>query len=433
MKIIIIGAGYVGLVQGVCLAELGNDVVCIDINAEKIEKLKKGKCPIYEPGLEELLIKNIRAGRIVFGASIEGYMKNNEMIFIAVGTPAEEDGHADLKYVLAASEDIGKNLSHYQIIVNKSTVPIKTGQLVRKAIEKYYKGDFDVISNPEFLKEGSAVEDFFYPDRIIIGCNGSRDAAKKVALLYAVLNCPILITDLETAEMIKCASNSYLATQISFINSIAAICEKTGADIKEVAKGMRLDKRIGANAFLDAGIGYGGSCFPKDVKSLVQTAKDSGEDFRILEEAEIVNKTQRLKFIEKIKERLKNIKGKKIAVWGAAFKPKTDDIREAPSITIIGELIDLGANVFVYDPAAADNLKKLIPDVHICLNSLEACQDADALLIITEWDEFKQADLKKMREAMKTPLVFDGRNIYSPCRMKKLGFGYVSVGRVESL
>ena len=431
MKIIIIGTGYVGLVQGVCLAELGNEVKCIDIDENKIEKLKKGISPIYEPGIEELLKRNLKSGRIIFDTKLKDHIRENEMIFIAVGTPPEEDGHTDLKYVLAAAEEIGRNLSHYQIIVNKSTVPIKTGQLVQETIQKFYKGDIDVVSNPEFLKEGSAVDDFMRPDRIVIGCNGDEKAAQKVAALYTVLGTPALITDLETAEMIKYASNSYLASQISFINSVAVICEKMDANIEDVARGMKMDKRIGEKAFLNAGIGYGGSCFPKDVKSMIQIAKDNGLDFRMLEESEKVNKFQRLKFIEEVKNKLGNLKDKKIAVWGVAFKPKTDDIREAPSITILEGLVDLGAKIFAYDPVAENNLKKLIPDVNFCSNSLETCEDADALLIITEWDEFKQADLEKIHKKMKDPLIFDGRNIYSPLRMKELGFKYISIGRPE--
>ncbi|MBU4337954.1 UDP-glucose/GDP-mannose dehydrogenase family protein [Patescibacteria group bacterium] len=431
MKIIIIGAGYVGLVQGVCLAELGNQVRCVDIDKEKIEKLKKGISPIYEPGIEELLKRNLKLGRIVFDTAIKSHMAGNEMIFIAVGTPPEEDGHADLKYVLAAAEEIGKNLSHYQIIANKSTVPIKTGQLVRETIAKFYKGDFDVVSNPEFLKEGSAVDDFMHPDRVVIGYAGNKEAAEKVAALYAVLGTPALITDLETAEMIKYASNSYLAAQISFINSLANICEKAGANIEDVARGMRMDERIGKKAFLGAGIGYGGSCFPKDVKSLIQIARDYKNDFKILEESEKVNKIQRLKFIERIKNKLGNLKGKKIAVWGLAFKPRTDDIRDAPSVTIVEGLLDLGAKIFAYDPVSENNFRKIAPDVNFCSSSLDACEEADALVIITEWSEFRQADLEKVREKMRNPIIFDGRNIYSLPRMKELGFKYISIGRPE--
>ncbi len=429
MKIMVIGTGYVGLVQGVCLAELGNDVICIDLDETKVAKLKKGISPIYEPGIEELLQKNIKAGRIHFSAKMEENIKGSEIIFIAVGTPPDGDGRADLRFVLAAAESIGKNMTEYQIIVNKSTVPIGTGQLVKETISKYYKNEFDVVSNPEFLKEGTALNDWMHPDRVIIGDSNGRKAAQKVAKLYEVLGAPTLITNLETAEMIKYASNSYLATQISFINSVAQICEKVGADAVEVAKGMKLDKRIGERAFLGAGLGYGGSCFPKDVEALVQIARDNGVDFKILEEVEIVNKLQREKFILKIKNHFGSLKGKKIAVWGIAFKPKTDDIRMAPSITILEQLIVLGAEIVAFDTVAAKNLHKLMPEIKFADKAIDACQDADALVIITEWDEFKQIDLKKVKSALKTPVIFDGRNIYQPEEVKNLGFKYYSIGR----
>lgn len=431
MKIIIIGTGYVGLVQGVCLAELGNQVCCIDIDEGKIEKLKKGISPIYEPGIEELLKRNLKLGRIVFDTELKNHMKGNEIIFIAVGTPPEENGRTDLKYVKAAAEEIGKNLTHYQIIVDKSTVPIKTGQLVKEAIAKSSKSDFDVVSNPEFLKEGSAVNDFMHPDRIVIGSNGSKEAAEKVAALYKVLGAPMLITDLETAEMIKYASNSYLAMQVSFVNSLAGICKKVGANIEDVAQGMKMDERIGKKAFLNAGVGYGGSCFPKDVASLIQIAKDYDNDFKMLEESEKINKTQRLKFVEEIKNNLGDLKNKKIAVWGLSFKPGTDDIREAPSITIIEGLLALGAKISAYDPVGENNFKKLIPDIAFCPNPLEVCEGADALAIITEWNEFKQMDLEKVREKMKNPVIFDGRNIYPVSKMKNSGFKYISIGRPD--
>lgn len=429
MKIVVIGTGYVGLVQGVCLSELGNDVVCIDIDKKKIENLKKGISPIYEPGIEGILKKNISAGRIVFDTRLKPHMKKSDVIFIAVGTPPDEDGKADLKYVLAAAEEIGKNLTGYQIVVNKSTVPIGTGELVKKTIKKYYKGKFDVCSNPEFLREGSAIEDFMNPDRVVLGDNNGQAAAKKIAKLYEVLNAPILITNLETAEMIKYASNSYLATQISFINSVASICEKVGADVNSVSKGMRLDKRIGEKAFLNAGLGYGGSCFPKDVSALIEIAKENDYQFTLLEEVEAVNKAQRQKFINKIHDTLKDLKGKKVAIWGAAFKPKTDDIREAPSVTIIESLINLGAKIVAFDPVASSNLKKLFPRVSFKENCVDACAGADALAIITEWDEFKQLDLVAIKSKMKHPVIFDGRNIYQPKEMRSLGFKYFSIGR----
>jgi len=429
MKVLIIGTGYVGLVQGVCLAELGNDVVCIDLIEEKVAKLKKGISPIYEPGIEELIVKNIKAGRINFSTSLKDNIAETEIIFIAVGTPPDEDGRADLKYVLAAAEDIGKNLKRYAIVVNKSTVPIGTGEMVRKTIEKHYKGDFDVVSNPEFLREGSAIEDWMKPDRVVIGDSNGHKAAKKVAKLYEVLEAPVLITNLEAAEMIKYASNSFLATQISFINSIAQICEKVGADVCEVSRGMKLDGRIGKRAFLNAGLGYGGSCFPKDVEALIQIATDNHVNFKILEEVEAANKIQRTKFVEKIRSELKSLKGKKIAVWGIAFKPKTDDIRMAPSVAIIEQLEILGAKVVAFDPVAQENLNLIMPEVEFDDNATNACKDADALVIITEWDEFKHIDLKKIKKIMKKPAIFDGRNIYEPENMQELGFEYYSVGR----
>jgi len=429
MKVLVIGTGYVGLVQGVCLAELGNEVVCVDLIKEKIAKLRQGISPIYEPGIEELINKNIKAGRINFSTSLAENIAGAEIIFIAVGTPPDEDGRADLKYVLAAAEGIGKNLKKYAIVVNKSTVPIGTGEMVKKTIQKHYTGEFDVVSNPEFLREGSAIDDWMKPDRVVIGDSNGHKAAKKVAKLYEVLESPILITNLEAAEMIKYASNSFLATQISFINSIAAICDKVGADVTEVSKGMKLDKRIGAKAFLNAGLGYGGSCFPKDVEALIQIAHDNKVDFKILEEVEVVNKIQRTKFVEKIRSELKSLKGKKIAVWGIAFKPKTDDIRMAPSVAIIEQLELLGAKIVAFDPVAQENLNIVMPEVEFDDNATNACKDADALVIITEWDEFRQIDLDKIKKIMKKPAIFDGRNIYEPENMQELGFEYYSVGR----
>jgi len=429
MKITVIGTGYVGLVQGVCLADLGNEVVCVDIDKLKVERLSQGISPIYEPGIEEIIKKNLEAGRIKFVSSIAEGLLESEIVFIAVGTPSDENGRADLKYVIAAAEDIGKNLKDYKVIVNKSTVPIGTGKLVKSTIAKFYKGEFDVVSNPEFLREGSALDDFIHPDRIILGDSNGRSAAEKVAKLYEVLGAPILITSLETAEMIKYASNSYLATQISFINSVANICEKAGADVNEVAKGMKLDKRIGSRAFLSAGLGYGGSCFPKDVQALVKIAKDNGYDFKILEEVESVNKLQRQKFINMIKDHYGDLSGKKIALWGISFKPKTDDIREAPSIPIIEGLISLGAEIYAFDPVAETNLKKLIPEVKFSGNALDVCEGADGLVIITEWDEFKQIDLAKLKKTMKKPVIFDGRNIYNKNDLSKIGIEYYSIGR----
>jgi len=429
MKVLVIGTGYVGLVQGVCLAELGNEVICIDVISEKVEKLRQGISPIYEPGIEELITKNLKAERIKFSTSLKENIKDAEIIFIAVGTPPDEDGRADLKYVKEVAKEIGQSLDHYAIVVNKSTVPIGTGEMVRKTIEKYYKGDFDVVSNPEFLREGSAIEDWMKPDRVVIGDSNGHKAAKKVAKLYEVLEAPILITNLEAAEMIKYASNSFLATQISFINSIAGICEKVGADVVEVSKGMKLDGRIGKRAFLNAGLGYGGSCFPKDVEALVQIAADNKVDFKILEEVEATNQLQRIKFVEKIKAELGTLKGKKIAVWGIAFKPKTDDIRMAPSIPVIKQLVALGAKIVAFDPVAQDNLLRIMPEVNFVAKAVDACRDADALAIITEWDEFRHIDLAKIKRLMKSPMIFDGRNIYDPGAMKEKGLKYFSIGR----
>lgn len=429
MKIAVIGTGYVGLVQGVCLAELGNQVVCIDIDEKKIGKLREGISPIYEPGIEELLAKNIESERLSFETDIKKHLKNIDIIFIAVGTPSDESGRADLKYVLEAAKNIGESLKNYAIIVNKSTVPIGTGQEVKKVIKKYYSGKFDVVSNPEFLREGSALDDFRKPDRIVIGHDHNLKAAEKVAKLYQVLGAPILITGLETAEMIKYASNSYLATQISFINSVANICEVVGADVTDVSKGMKLDKRIGERAFLSAGLGYGGSCFPKDVRALIQIARENKVDFSILDDVEKINKIQKQKFILKIKETIGDLKGKRIAVWGIAFKPKTDDVREAPAISVIESLTDMGAEIFAYDPVAAENAEKLVPEVIFVSRSIDACKKADALVIVTEWDEFKQIDLSQVKLLMKSPIIFDGRNIYDPVDMKDLGFKYYSVGR----
>lgn len=429
MKIVVIGTGYVGLVQGVCLAELGNEVICVDIDKQKIKKLNAGISPIFEPGIEELIHRNLKAGRVKFTTDLPGSLKTSEVIFIAVGTPPDEDGRADLKYVITAAEQIGRNLKHYQIVVNKSTVPIGTGELVRQTIRKHYKGDFDVVSNPEFLREGSAIDDWLHPDRVVIGDSNGQKAAKKLAQIYEVLGAPILITNLETAEMIKYASNSFLATQISFINSVANICEKVGADVAQVANGMKLDQRIGKHAFLNAGLGYGGSCFPKDVEALIQIAADNDVKFSILEEVEAVNAEQRQRFVQKIQQKLGTIKGKKIAVWGIAFKPKTDDIRMAPSVPIIESLISLGAKVTAFDPVAEENLLRLMPEVKFAAKAEDACKGADALAIITEWDEFKQIDLAKIKKIMKTPFIFDGRNIYSPAEMKTLGFEYYSIGR----
>lgn len=428
MKITVIGTGYVGLVQAACLADLGNEVWGIDIDKNKIEKLKAGIIPIFEPGLDEIVKKNYKKGYLHFDTNLSEAIQESEIIFIAVGTPPKTNGEADLSFVETAAENIAKNMNGYKLVVNKSTVPIGTGDLVSNIIKKYYKGDFDVASNPEFLREGSAVSDFMNPDRIVVG-NASEKAKKILAKLYKPLKSPILYTDIKTAEMVKYASNSMLATQISFINSIANICERVGANIEEVAEGMKLDKRIGKYAFLSAGIGYGGSCFPKDVKALVQIARKYDYKFEILEKVESVNYYQRQLMIDKILKALKNPHGKTVAIWGLAFKPKTDDLREAPSVEIIQALQEQGIKIKVYDPVAQDVAKKIFKNIGYTNSPYDTVKNADLLAIITEWDEFKEVDFNKLKKILKNPIIVDGRNIYDQKEMEKLGFKYISIGR----
>ncbi len=428
MKIAVLGVGYVGLVTATCFAELGNDVIGVDIDPKKISNLKKGVIPIYEPGLDDLVAKNVKAGRINFTTKFDDAVKKSQIIFIAVGTPPQEDGSADLQYVLAAAESIAKAANGYKIVVDKSTVPIGTGKMVANTIKKYYKGDFDVVSNPEFLREGSALGDFLHPDRVVIG-HASAKAKKLMRELYKPLNAPILFTNIETAEMIKYASNSLLATEISFINSVANICERVGADVNMVSEGMKLDKRIGKYAFLSAGAGYGGSCFPKDVKALIQIARRHDYHFNILEEVENVNHAQREHIVDNLLKTLKTPKNKTVAIWGIAFKPETDDIREAPAIDIIKSLQENGIKINAYDPVAEENAKLVLKDVKYFKSPLEATKNTDALLIMTEWNEFSQLDLDALKKNLKTPIVFDTRNIYDPATMKKDGFIYKSIGR----
>lgn len=428
MKIAVLGVGYVGLVTATCFAELGNDVIGVDIDPKKISNLKKGIIPIYEPGLDDLVAKNVKAGRINFTTKFDDAVKKSQIIFIAVGTPPQEDGSADLQYVLAAAESIAKAANGYKIVVDKSTVPIGTGKMVANTIKKYYKGDFDVVSNPEFLREGSALGDFLHPDRVVIG-HASAKAKKLMRELYKPLNAPILFTNIETAEMIKYASNSLLATEISFINSVANICERVGADVNMVSEGMKLDKRIGKYAFLSAGAGYGGSCFPKDVKALIQIARRHDYHFNILEEVENVNHAQREHIVDNLLKTLKTPKNKTVAIWGIAFKPETDDIREAPAIDIIKSLQENGIKINAYDPVAEENAKLVLKNVKYFKSPLEATKNTDALLIMTEWNEFSQLDLDALKKNLKTLIVFDTRNIYDPAKMKKDGFIYKSIGR----
>lgn len=429
MNISVIGSGYVGLVTGACFADLGNSVKCIDIDGAKVDRLNKGIIPIYEPGLQEIIRENLQKERIIFTTDYDEGIDGSEVIFIAVGTPSKPNGEADLQYVEMAAKEIAHHLEQDAIIVNKSTVPVGTGDIVTQIIDDNLNGDveFTVVSNPEFLREGSAVFDFMNPDRVVIGDN-SGNAANTIVQLYRPLQCPVIITDLVSAEMIKYSSNAFLATKISFINEIANICEKVGADVKSVVNGMGLDKRI-EPAFLGAGVGFGGSCFPKDTKALVEIAKAYGYDFKILKSVIDVNYLQRYRVVEKLLEHLREVKGKKIAVWGLSFKPNTDDIREAPSYDIISKLLQLGADITAYDPASMEKMKDILDDVRYLGDCYEAVKGADALIIVTEWNEFKQIKFEKLLNIMKTPLIIDGRNIYSPDKMKSMGFIYEGIGR----
>ncbi len=440
MKIGIFGVGYVGLVTGACLAELGNQVICYDIDKTKIDALNNGKIHIYEPGLKEMVERNSKIkNRLAFTNDPEETVKNSEIIFIAVGTPSNDDGSVNLNYVKGAAELIAKNMDSYKIIINKSTVPVGTGNIVAKTITQNYKGNFDVVSNPEFLREGNAIHDFMHPDRIVIG-NGDGvhgahiEAVETVKKLYAPLKSTILVTDINSAEMIKYASNAYLAAQISFINDLANFSELVSADISKVAEGMKLDKRIGKHAFLNAGIGYGGSCFPKDVRGIIDTAKANNYNLSILESVEKVNEKQKTRIVEKLAKHI-NISGKNICVLGLSFKPNTDDIREAPSLDVIKLLLKEKAKVRVYDPVSMDNAKKLFSDSHsdsqieFSKDPYEAAKNSDALLILTEWNEFRELDMKKIKSLMNTALIIDGRNIFDPVELRLLGIKYESIGR----
>ncbi len=417
-----------GLVTGACFAELGNDVTCVDIDKRKIDLLKKGKSPIYEPGIEELITRNALARRLHFTTNIVSAVKQSKVIFIAVGTPSLDDGRADLTQVEAAAKAIGTALDHYAVIVNKSTVPIGTGDLVANRISEHYKGEFDVVSNPEFLREGSAINDFMQPDRIVIG-DGSERARATMKALYDQLDATLLLTDIKTAEMIKYASNAFLATQISYINSIAKICEAVGADVTLVANGMRLDKRIGRRAFLDAGVGYGGSCFPKDVRALIRIAHENDVHFDILDAVESTNTHQKLSVVVKLKAALGTLQGKRITLWGLAFKPKTDDIREAPAITIARALHEFGAQIKAFDPVAEKAAMAQLPYLTTAPEPLEAVKGADALVVVTEWSEFSAIDPVKIAKAMRGKVVVDGRNALDPAACKKAGLTYIGIGR----
>ncbi|MCW3806259.1 UDP-glucose dehydrogenase family protein [Plebeiibacterium marinum] len=437
MKISIVGTGYVGLVSGTCFADVGINVTCVDIDEKKIENLKNGIIPIYEPGLETMVHNNSEKGRLSFTTSIKESLENTDVIFIAVGTPPDEDGSADLKYVLEVARQIGKNMNHYMVVVTKSTVPIGTAQKVKAAItdeleKRGVEVDFDVASNPEFLKEGNAIEDFLKPDRIVVGTE-SEKAEKMMQRLYKpfLLNGhPIIFMDIPSSEMTKYAANSMLATKISFMNDMANLCEIVGADITSVRKGIGSDARIG-NKFIYAGAGYGGSCFPKDVKAVIKTANDNGYSLRVLKAVEDVNNDQKHVLVSKIKEEFGyNLDKMTFALWGLSFKPKTDDMREAPSLVLIDELIKMGANVKAYDPVAMEEAERILGDkVEYGKDPYEVLIDADALIVITEWPEFRIPNFKVLEKLLKNKVIFDGRNIYDPEEIVENGFTYYSIGR----
>jgi len=432
MKITIVGTGYVGLVTGTCLAETGNDVLCIDIDEAKVAKLKNGECPIYEPGLKPLLERNIKQGRLSFSTSLIEGINHGKALFLALPTPPGEDGSADLSYVLGVADNIGKNLKEYRVIVDKSTVPVGTADKVSAQIAKHTSLDFDVVSNPEFLREGMAVDDFLKPSRVVIGTSSEKaaDIMRQIYEPYVRQGHPIIVMDERSAEMTKYAANSFLATKISFMNEVANLCEIVGANVDNVRIGMAPDDRIGRR-FLFAGVGYGGSCFPKDVLALHKTSKDNDYDFKILDAVIKVNHEQRVRFYQKINDHFNGeLQGMEIALWGLAFKPETDDIREAPALYIIDKLLEAGAKVKAYDPEAMDNVKALYGNrIEFCDTMYDTLEASDFLVIVTEWSAFRQPDFDKIKDTLKLPLVFDGRNLYDKERMKELGIVYQSIGR----
>ena len=422
-NICVIGTGYVGLVTGTCFADLGNNVRCLDIDPERINKLHQNIMPIYEPGLEQLVSQNVKAGRLTFTTDYQVALKDAQIAFIAVGTPSGVDGEADLQYVRSVAEAIADIVDNPIIIVNKSTVPVGTGDWVSDVINKRRAGtplDFHVVSNPEFLREGSAINDFMAPDRVVLG-SFERSAAEKVAQLYATLRCPILITDLRTAEMIKYASNAFLATKISFINEMSNICEELGADVTQVARGMGLDKRIGAE-FLDAGLGWGGSCFPKDVKALAHMAVLHGTHPQLLQAVMDINRNQRRRVVLRLRKELGSLNDKVIGVLGLSFKPNTDDIRESPPLEVIHLLQNEGAIVKAYDPQSMELIGKSEKRIQLCENPYQVAEGADALILATMWNEFKQLDFSKIKASMRQPIIIDGRNLWDPDEMRQLGF-----------
>jgi UDPglucose 6-dehydrogenase len=436
MKIAVVGTGYVGLVTGTCFAETGNDVTCVDIDKAKVEKLSNGQITIYEPGLEKLFLRNVKEERLRFTTSLEEGVKDALIVFLALPTPPGEDGSADLKYILGVADQLGKILDDYKVIVDKSTVPVGTAEKVHAAIAKNYKGEFDVVSNPEFLREGVAVEDFMKPDRVVIGTSSER-AQKIMNDLYAPFvrsGNPVINMDVRSAELTKYAANSFLATKISFMNEIAQLCERLGADVDMVRRGIGSDERIGKR-FLFPGIGYGGSCFPKDVQALVKSSSEVDYEFKILNAVMEVNERQKLHLIPKIKKYFKgDLKGKKFAMWGLAFKPNTDDIREAPALYIIDALTKDGAKICAYDPEAMENVRREIGDkIEYAENQYDCLEGADALIICTEWNEFRTPNFLKIVTGMKNKVIFDGRNLFETNAIKELGFYYESIGRATAI
>jgi UDPglucose 6-dehydrogenase len=437
MNIAVVGTGYVGLVLGACLAENGNTVICIDKDAAKVDTLRAGGMPIFEPGLEEMVRRTYAQGRLSFTVDLATAVRASQIVFIAVGTPQGEDGAADLQHVLAAAREIGGALRQYTVIVDKSTVPVGTAQAVRQAIASETTIAFSVVSNPEFLKQGAAVDDFMKPDRVVIGIEpGDEQAAALMQELYAPFTrtaAPIMVMDTASAELSKYAANAILATRISFMNEIANVCELTGADVDQVRKAIGSDRRIGSS-FLFPGIGYGGSCFPKDVKALLKSSSDRGYEFHILAAVETVNARQKHRLVEKMQDHFGDLRGRAVALWGLAFKPRTDDMREAPAITVIEQLLRRGVRVRAYDPEAAETARRLFGGrIEICASAYEALTGADALAILTEWNEFREPDFARMRALLKSPTIFDGRNVYSPGSMRAQGFNYFSIGRTREL
>jgi len=431
MKIAVVGTGYVGLVAGACLAENGNEVICVDKDAAKVRLLQRGKVPIYEPGLDELVRRNRNEKRLTFTTALERGVRSSQIVFIAVGTPTGEDGSADLQHVLAVARDAARAMNGYTVIVNKSTVPVGTAARVREVIRRETTHPFSVVSNPEFLKQGAAIDDFLKPDRVVIGAEDPR-AAELMTELYAPFTrtgAPIMLMDCASAELCKYAANAMLATRISFMNEVANVCEAVGADVDQVRRAVAADRRIGAS-FLFPGVGYGGSCFPKDVKAMLKFAAAKDYNFQILEAVEDVNERQKLRLLGKVQKHFGSLKGKRLAVWGLAFKPRTDDMREAPAVPLIRGFLDGGAAVHAYDPEAMNVARGIFGSkVTYADNSYAALTGADALVIVTEWNEFREPDFARMRKLMRTPAIFDGRNLYKPDQIRAHGFTYFSIGR----